>query len=302
MNEEQKMQINSALNNSGIQFALPQTVQPVWKTQRQVSSVQYDPNKLKALLEALKVKRPQMSRGELIGNALANMPEARSFTGGFGEEIINPWAAGLTNFARGFGSAYAAKKQAERERLEQEREDAIKAAQLENEANKQAITEEIAKDYIKFNDPNGKGAQEQAEREEAMAQVNMLEKQLEDIGTRYDDDFKNIDDMEKRLTKADKALVGAGFGIGRTAKEKQAERDLGAWKSSMQNVLVNANKKAGSGSMSDADAARYEQNISQAKDLPEARAILRSFKARMNAKPTQNTQPIVVDGYTIVQE
>jgi hypothetical protein len=181
MNEEQKMQINSALNNSGIQFALPQTVQPVWKTQRQVSSVQYDPNKLKALLEALKVKRPQMSRGEIIGNALANMPEARSFTGGFGEEIINPWAAGLTNFARGFGSAYAAKKQAERERLEQEREDAIKAAQLENEANKQAITEEIAKDYIKFNDPNGKTFQQlQQEETQKQAVLNALH-ELDDL-------------------------------------------------------------------------------------------------------------------------
>ena len=280
MNEEQRMQLNSALN-PGIQLALPQTVVPVTKTQHQVQRVQYDPQKLEALKVALGIKRPTMSKWEAIANALAQTPEARSFTGGFGEEIINPWAEGLSNFARGFGRAYAMRKADEREKAEQAREDAIKAAQLDYEASKQQIANQIEQDYMKINDPNAKGNEQQ----KALAQVDMLEKQLEDIGTRYDDDFKNIDDMQKRMTKADAAMVDSVFGIGTTAKERQARNELGAWKSSMQNVLVNANRQAGSGSMSDADAARYEQNISQAKTLPEAREILRSFKARMAASP-----------------
>lgn len=299
MNDEQRLALDHALYGSNIQMALPQTIQPVIKTQYQVQRTQYDPEKLQALKTALATPRRVMSRDEIWANALANYPEAKSYTGGFGEEIINPWAEGLSNFARSFGSAYAAAKADEREKAEQAREDAIKAAQLEYEASKQNVTDQSALDYIKYNDPESQSSEQQ----QAMAQLDMLEKQLENIGTRYDDDFKNIDDMEKHLTKADTASVGALWGLGRTAKEKQAERDLGAWKSSMQNVLVNANRKAGSGTMSDADAARYEQNISTAKDLPEARAILRSFKARMNSSPVpQNIQPTTIDGYTIVQE
>lgn len=287
---EQQMQINGALQ-PGIQLALPQTYEKVTKKQHQVQGIQYDPQKLQALKSALGIARPTMSKWEAVANALAQTPQPRSFTGGFGEEIINPWGEALSNFARGFGSAYSAQKADEREKAEQAREDAIKAAQLDYEASKKTVSDAVADDYIKLNQSNN-----QTEQQQAMEQLDMLEKQLEDIGTRYDDDFKNIDDMEKHLTKADTASVGALWGVGRTSKEKQAERDLGAWKSSMQNVLVNANRKAGSGTMSDADAARYEQNISTAKDLPEARAILRSFKARMSASPVAqpqiNTQPI----------
>lgn len=282
MNDEQRaMAVNNALNNPGIQLALPQTIQPVTKTQYQVQRTQYDPEKLLALKTALATPRRVMSQDEIWANALANYPEAKSYTGGFGEEIISPWGEAMSSFARSFGSAYAAAKADEREKAEQAREDAIKAAQLDYEASKQNISDQTATDYIKYNDPNAKGNEQQ----KALAQVDMLEKQLEDIGRRYDDDFKDIDDMQKRMTKADAQAVDAGFGIGTTANERKARNELGAWKSSMQNVLVNANRQAGSGSMSDADAARYEQNISQAKTLPEAREILRSFKARMSASP-----------------
>lgn len=282
MNDEQRaMAVNGALNGQGIQFALPQTVQKVTKTQYQTQGLRYDPEKLQALKTALATPRRVMSQDEIWANALANYPEAKSYTGGFGEEIISPWGEAMSSFARSFGSAYAAAKADEREKAEQAREDAIKAAQLDYEASKQNVTNQVADDYIKFNDPNAKGNEQQ----KALAQVDMLEKQLEDIGKRYDDDFKDIDDMQKRMTKADAQAVDAGFGIGTTANERKARNELGAWKSSMQNVLVNANRQAGSGSMSDADAARYEQNISQAKTLPEAREILRSFKARMAASP-----------------
>lgn len=159
MNDEQRaMAVNGALNGQGIQLALPQTVVPVTKKQYQVQRVQYDPQKLEALKVALGIKRPTMSKWEAIANALAQTPEARSFTGGFGEEIINPWAEGLSNFARGFGSAYAMRKADEREKAEQAREDAIKAAQLDYEASKQQIANQIEQDYIKINDPKAQEA------------------------------------------------------------------------------------------------------------------------------------------------
>ena len=127
MTPEQQMQVNNALNNPGIQLALPQTIQPVTKTQYQVQRTQYDPEKLLALKTALATPRKVMSQDEIWANALANYPEAKSYTGGFGEEIISPWGEAMSSFARSFGSAYAAAKADEREKAEQAHEDAIKA-------------------------------------------------------------------------------------------------------------------------------------------------------------------------------
>jgi hypothetical protein len=158
MNDEQRaMAVNGALNGQGIQFALPQTVQKVTKTQYQTQGTKYDPEKLQALKTALETPRPVMSRDEIWANALANYPEAKSYTGGFGEEIISPWGEGLSNFARSFGSAYAAQKADEREKAAQAREDAIKAAQLEFDASKQNVTNQVADDYVKLNQSNDAG-------------------------------------------------------------------------------------------------------------------------------------------------
>lgn len=158
MNDEQRaMAVNGALNGQGIQLALPQTIQPVTKTQYQVQRTQYDPEKLLALKTALATPRRTMSRDEIWANALANYPEAKSYTGGFGEEIISPWAEGVSSFMRSFGSAYAAAKADEREKAEQAREDAIKAAQLDYDASKQNISDQTAKDYIKLNQSNDAG-------------------------------------------------------------------------------------------------------------------------------------------------
>ena len=158
MNDEQRaMAVNGALNGQGIQLALPQTIQPITKTQYQVQRTQYDPEKLLALKTALATPRRVMSQDEIWANALANYPEAKSYTGGFGEEIISPWAEGFSNFARSFGSAYAAAKADEREKAEQAREDAIKAAQLDYEASKQNISDQTATDYIKLNQSNDAG-------------------------------------------------------------------------------------------------------------------------------------------------
>jgi hypothetical protein len=299
MTAEQMAAVNNALN-PGIQLALPQTVVPVTKMQHQVASTQYDPAKLAALKSALTAPRLKMGTWESLANALAQMPEARSFTGGFGEEIINPWAVGLSSLARGFGGTYGALKANEREVAEQEREDAIKAAQLEAEATKQAITDQVAKDYIKVNDPNAKADQAAQEQIKNKNVISAMSNELEDIGKRFDNSFKDIDEMQEDSTRWGRMWTNGMFGVGTTDSEKLARDQFKAWKGSMKNVLVNANRQAGSGSMSDADAARYEQDIGKAKTPAEARNILRSFEKRMNA---ENTKPVtMIDGYKVYQE
>lgn len=292
MDDLQQQQVMGALGYPVM--ALPQTVQPVTNTKKTVQRTQYDPNKLSAVLAALKKPRALKTRGEVIAEALANVPEARSFTGGFGEEIINPWSMALSSFARGFGNAYKSKKEDERERAKEEREDALKAAQLELEATKQAIADETENTHIKYNDPNSKQLQEMQEQMKNMNTLNMLSNQLEEIGTRFDDDFKNIDEMQEGSTRLGRSIIGAGYGLRTSTSEKLARDQFEAWKGSMKNVLVNANRQAGSGSMSDADAARYEQNIGQTKTPAEARNILRSFESRlmMTPLPTQDSQKI----------
>lgn len=179
MTDNNGMAVQNALNGQGIQLALPQTIQPVKKTQYQVQRTQYDPEKLLALKTALATPRRVMSQDEIWANALANYPEAKSYTGGFGEEIINPWAEGLSNFARGFGSTYAAAKADEREKAEQAREDAIKAAQLDYEASKQNISDQTALDYVKYNNPNAKTPeqvmQEQTQKQAAIDALHELD-------------------------------------------------------------------------------------------------------------------------------
>lgn len=169
MTDEQDLAVRTALNG-GIQFGLPQTIVPVNKMQRTVQGTQYDLAKLQALRTALTAPRPQITRDEIWANALANYPEARSFTGGFGEEIISPWAEGISAFARSFGNVYGARKAAQREEAEKAREDAIKIAEIENEATKQAVAEQFAQDYIKVNDPKAKSPQ-QLQQEEVQKQA-----------------------------------------------------------------------------------------------------------------------------------
>ena len=184
LTEEQIMQMQGALNPS-IQLALPQTVVPVTKTTDETRGVRYDPAKLQALRlaltsgrgdlkplkSAMTAPRPVISKWEAVANALAQAPEAKSYTGGFGEEIISPWAEGLSAFTRGFGQAYGMRAASQREAdaqaredaikaaeldykvADMAREDAIKAAQLENEAAKQEYVSQVADDYIKYNNP-----------------------------------------------------------------------------------------------------------------------------------------------------
>ena len=203
LTDEEIMQIQGALTPS-VQLALPQRLEPIRKEESQVQSTWYDPNKLQALKLALTTgrsdlkplksaitsPRPVMSKWEAVANALAQYPESRSFTGGFGEEIINPWDIGLGSFARAFGSVYGSRLASEREAKAQAREDAIKAAeldynaaekaredvikaaQLENEASKEEIINKITDDVIKVNlDPNAKSLQEQEAATQKLAQT-----------------------------------------------------------------------------------------------------------------------------------
>ena len=149
---------------------LPQSVMRAPKAQVTVQRTKYDPNKLQAVLTALQKPRTLKTRGEIIAETLANIPEERSFKGGFGEEIINPWSMALSSFARSFGNAYKSKKEDERERANEAREDALKAAQMALDADKAVVTSQTGDEYIKYNDPNAKTAQ-QEEKDEVQRQA-----------------------------------------------------------------------------------------------------------------------------------
>ena len=152
---EQAQQVMGALGYPTL--ALPQSIQPVTNTKTTIQRTQYQPDKLQALMTALGRPTVRKSRWESLANALAATPEARSFTGGFGEEIISPWAIGTSAFLRGLGSTYGDRLAAQREAEEKDRENAIKAAQLDAEATKQAVTRETSTEHMKVNDPNAGG-------------------------------------------------------------------------------------------------------------------------------------------------
>lgn len=170
MTDNNGMAVQNALQGTGIQFAMPQSVLSVPKTSHQVQKVVYDQAKLQALKDALAIKRPTMGGWESFANTLAQTPEMRSFTGAYGTEVFNPLGNGISTLMRGFGSTYGARKASEREAAEKAREDAIKAAQMDLEASKQQVTDSVAQDYIKFNDPNAKTMQ-QLEQEETQKQA-----------------------------------------------------------------------------------------------------------------------------------
>lgn len=168
------------------------------------------------------------------------------------------------------------------------------AADLKNALNSQTVTVESME---KVNLPKvesmektntGKAGTADSEMLQNAITLDTMRSNLEDIGTRFDSSFKDIDEMQKKSTRVGRWGTDAFWGIGRTDDEKQAREDFKAWKDSMKNVLVNANRQAGTGAMSDADAARFEQNIGEARTPAEARNILDSFQARMMQTPVQD--------------
>lgn len=157
------------------------------------------------------------------------------------------------------------------------------AADLQNALNNQTVT---VKGQEKLS--TGKTGTAGAEMLQNAITLDSMRSNLENIGTRFDSSFKDIDEMQKGSTRFGRWRTDAFWGAGRTDDEKQAREDFEAWKGSMKNVLVNANRQAGTGAMSDADAARFEQKIGEAKNPAEARNILDSFQARMMQTPVQD--------------
>lgn len=172
----------AVLGALGYPVALPQQVGRTPKSEYQVQRTQYNPDKLQAVINALKTPTLKKSGWESFANALANTPEARSFTGAYGTEVINPWAVGLSSLARGFGSVYGDKLASAREAEAKDLENLQKAAQLEAEATKQAITEKYIDEYMKVNDPNAKTAEDQQQKiNQKIAALDALH-QLDKIG------------------------------------------------------------------------------------------------------------------------
>lgn len=181
------------------------------------------------------------------------------------------------------------------------------AADLQNALNNQTVTVEGQE---KLN--TGKTGTAGAEMLQNAITLDSMRSNLEDIGTRFDSSFKDINEMQKGSTRFGRWRTDALWGAGRTDDEKQAREDFEAWKGSMKNVLVNANRQAGTGAMSDADAARFEQRIGEAKNPAEARNILDSFQARIMQTPVQDlrnfySQPNAEDivskyGATLIQQ
>lgn len=118
---------------AAVRQALGSTPGQMFSPSTTTQYTQYSPEKLEALKNALSAKK---SGFETFANGLANAPQAQAFTGGFGEQIIDPWSAGLSSFARGFGNTYS-------EKAADAREAELKAAQLEAEADKKTITDQV---------------------------------------------------------------------------------------------------------------------------------------------------------------
>lgn len=176
---EQAQQVMGALGYPTL--SMPQGIKKVTNTKTTTQGVQYDPNKWQALMTALGRPTVRKSKWESLANALAATPEARSFTGAYGTEVINPWAMGLSSLARGFGSAYGDRLASAREAEMKDQENALKAAQLDAEATKQAVAREIATEHMKYNDPNAK-TEEQLKQEmiQEDAALNALQ-ELDDL-------------------------------------------------------------------------------------------------------------------------
>ena len=178
MDNNQNQAIFGAL---GYPMALPQGVSGPYTTNKtQVQRTIYEPNKLKALMDALGAKRnKEIGTVESIADALAGLPEAQSFKGAYGVDVVNPWAVLGNSAARAFGGAYSKRKDYEREQAEKEREDAIKAAQIALDADKQVITDTKDQQYFKINNnANGTATPEQQaqQKEAAISAIKELKK------------------------------------------------------------------------------------------------------------------------------
>lgn len=287
--------VQNALQAGGIQLALPQRLEPVTTKENQVQKVVYDPEKLAAVKAALGIQRPAMSRWEAVANALAQTPEARSFTGGFGEEIINPWASGLSTFARSFGNTYGALKADERTKAEQAREDAIKAAQMEMEASKQNVTDKVTDSQMKVNDPNAKTLEQlqqaQIQEEAALDALRVLDELAKSkeirSGNKETSDWWLSEKSSKNIGRRDQALSSL---IPLTNKVARASGGSGINTVGEMMAYLGIPENATSAQIAGA--------------LPGMIKKLGMTEKFYQMTPTANTQnqPIAVGGYQIIPE
>lgn len=267
-------------------LALPQQVEIVPVSSIQTQRTVYDPNDIIAMRKAMQ-ERNKKSSWEALSNVLGSV-QPKSYTGAYGVEVSNPWVSGIASALQGFDKAYTARKDAERQLANDE----FELAKMMAEANKKAITEQVSEQAIKRNVKD-----DVVEQARTAQLLGVMEGDLEDIGTRFDDDYANIDEMQKNITRLGILGTDALWGVGRSTGEKLAREQFEAWKGSMKNVLVNANRQAGTGAMSDADAARFEQNLGDARNPAEARNILDSFKARMSMTPLNKREDVLNNGF-----
>lgn len=224
------------------------------------------------------------------------------------ESEMSPWQALAGGIMQGFKSYNDAKAQKlatqksgydailqEIKNMDELRAREEAAAAKNAELNKEVIEETKYTDpaitgqaqYGIYKGPEGKSV--------VVSPLTNFRSDLENIGTKFDSAFENIDEMQKDSTRFGRWRTNALWGMGVSDAEKQARDDFEAWKGSMKNVLVNANRQAGTGAMSDADAARFEQRIGEARTPAEARNILDSFEAKMLSTPVSNLRSAYYD-------
>lgn len=306
-----------------------QTLVPVTTTTRKVTQpVVVDRSKLIEALQGAtgEYKKALEENNDIyaaLGKAVSDEQAARALAAptnkGRLESKMSGWQALAGGLMQGLNT-YGKMSQAQENKAAKEYENALKiatledtlqarqeAADLQNAINNQVVTVEGME---KLN--TGKTGTAGAEMLQNAITLDSMRSNLEDIGTRFDSSFKDINEMQKGSTRFGRWRTDALWGAGRTDDEKQAREDFEAWKGSMKNVLVNANRQAGTGAMSDADAARFEQKIGEAKNPAEARNILDSFQARIMQTPVQDlrkfySQPSAEDivskyGATLIQQ
>lgn len=158
MENQNNMNNGAMLAALGYPVALPQTVVPVTKTQYQVQRTQYDPNKMRALVEALRTpQQTEKGKWELLGNALAKNITSPQYEGAYGVKFGDYRTNALAQGANMFNDIYGAQKQQERDAANAARENEIKALQMELDAGKSVSTNQVSNDYIKINDPKASG-------------------------------------------------------------------------------------------------------------------------------------------------
>lgn len=137
-----KTQLNNALMPT---MALPQQVEIVPVSSYQTQYNTYDPNDIIAMRKAIQ-ERNKKSSWEALSNALGSV-EPKSYTGAYGVEVSNPWVDGIASSLQGLDKAYTARKDAERQLADDE----FELAKMMAEANKKAITEQVAEQAVKRN-------------------------------------------------------------------------------------------------------------------------------------------------------